>query len=157
MFTIYWNVEEKCRKYTKILGLGCICLTQAMVVITFMSSIYSIVIGNLDTSTWELPFSLTVPFNTETISGWYMLFSLNFCIAFSYAICISTTTSYYVAGCLYVRAIFDHFKALIDSLKDDFHEQKDDTEAQPKNSKKMYRNFEKKFRDAVEIHVKMYE
>ena len=158
MYNIYCNVEMRCRKYTKILGLGCICMTQSMVCITFISSIYNIIIGNLDTSTWELPFRLTVPFNTETFFGWYSLFFLNFCIAFSYAVCVSTTTSYYVSGCFYIRAMYDHFNALIDSLKDDSQSNDGTKTSQPiKLTKKMYESFEKKLHNAVEIHVKMYE
>lgn len=154
---IYWNAEKKCRKYTKILACF-IPLNQLIYGTAFILSFYKIFIGHLDTSTWVLPFSLSVPFNTETIFGWYILCSIQFVMAFSYSSCISTTTSYFISSCFYIDAICDHFDSLIDSIKDDTQQTDEVKRFNPiKSTKKMYGNFELKFRKAVEINVKLYE
>lgn len=129
-----------------------------MGVVAFMSSIYSILVGNLDTSTWVLPFSLISPCNAETIWGWYFLFCMNCCILISYAVCISTTTSYFISGCLYIGAIYDHFNTLIDSLKDDFQPVDATESVQPmKFTQKMHESVREKLHAAVEINVKLFE
>lgn len=68
-------------------------------------------------------------------------------MSISYSLCISATTSYFISGCFYIDAICDHFEALIDSLKDEPIE----------TTKKMQEKLNDELRNAVEIHVKLYE
>lgn len=133
-------------------------MNQTVYGTAFTLSFYRIFIGNLDTSTWVLPFSLSVPFNTETILGWYILCFIQFFMGISYSSCISTTTSYFISGCFYIDAICDDFDALIDSLKDGTQPNDGMKRSQPmKLTKKMYASLVMKFRKAVEINVKLYE
>lgn len=144
---IYWNAEERCQKYTKVLACY-IIVNQTMFCIAFILSIYNVFIGNLDTSTWALPFSLTVPFDIERISGWYILCFIQFIMGISYSSCISTMTSYFISGCFYIGAICDHFDTLIDSIK----------ESKPtKSAPKTFENIKEKLNSLVEIHVQLYE
>ena len=129
-----------------------------MFLVAFISSFYNIFVGNLDTSTWELPFSLTVPFNTERIPMWYILCVIQTFMGISYSLCISATTSYFISGCFYIAAICDHFEALIDSLKEDIQPNDEAKKSKPiESTKRMHGKLKEKLRNAVEIHVKLYE
>lgn len=69
IYGIYWHVEQKCRKYTKI--IGCYPL-KLMFVGTLTYSIVCLANGNRDTSTWKLVYFFSLPIDREKISGWYM-------------------------------------------------------------------------------------
>lgn len=133
-------------------------LSQTTVTIYFISSIYNIYNGNLDTSTWDLTFDIVVPFSTETLFGWYILFFIEFIMALSYAICMPTTTSYFVSSCFYIDAICSHFDALVASLKEDIQPKDDANGSKPiKVTAKMCGKFKVKLCNAIETHVKLYE
>lgn len=154
---MYWDAEEKCRKYTKLLHYYT-PMIRASFAIPFITSLYNIYVGNLDTSTWELTCKISVPFSTEPIWGWYILLFINFHMATSYSSCMSATTSYFFSSCFYIGAICNHLDVLIHSLKGDFQPNNETNESKPiKVTQKMYGKFKVKLRKAVELHVKSYE
>ena len=157
VLNIYWVAEKKCRKYTKVMA-GFVFIDQSVFFLSFIASFYNIFVGNLDTSTWELPLRLVVPFNTERISMWYTLCIIQYSMSISYSLCISATTSYFISGCFYIAAICDHFDALIDSLKEDIQPNDETSKSKPiESTKRMHGQLKEKLRNAVEIHVKLYE
>lgn len=74
---IYWNNEQKCRKYSK---RACICIyfNQASFVAAFAFSALMILNGQFDSSKLQLPFNLVVPFDTKSPYGWYALWFVQF-------------------------------------------------------------------------------
>lgn len=154
---IYWNAEKKCRKFTKFLAVYMV-MNQSTFLIPFLTSIYNIYVGNLDTSTWELTFKTAVPFSTEPIWGWYILYFFQFLMSLSYSMCMPATTSYFVSGCFYIEAVCKHFDALIDSLKGDIEPNVvTNGSKQIKVTQKMYGKFKEKLRNSIEVHMKSYE
>lgn len=105
---IYWNTEQKCRKYSKIMFYFVI-LEQTLIIYALVVSIYDITNGSYDTSGWALPFFISVPFNTETLFGWYLLAFINVNISFAYSLGSITLTSYFISCCFYICAACEHY------------------------------------------------
>lgn len=74
---IYWNNEQKCRKYSKH---ACIYIyfNQASFIAAFVFSVFMILNDQFDSSELQLPFNLAVPFDTKTPYGWYALWFVQF-------------------------------------------------------------------------------
>lgn len=70
---IYWDSEKKCRKFTKLLTCNYLILLVIVFMALFVYSIYFIAKGNFDPAALPLPYYMVVPFNTQTFSGWYLL------------------------------------------------------------------------------------
>lgn len=151
---IYWRTEQKCREFTKILSY-CTFLNAILPVCSLIHSIYDIINGNYDTSAWILPFRISVPFNTDCIWGWYLLFFITINLAFAYALAMSSLTSYFISCCFYISAVCQHFDLIIASVEEDVALNQDE-----KNLFK-YMKREKKIKEnlckAINIHTEMYE
>lgn len=150
----YWNAEQKCRRLTKIMGTY-IPINQTMLILPLFISFYNLYVGNVDTSTWILPFTIYVPFRTDHIVGWYFYWFTQLNMGFGYSISISTSTSYFVCCSVYIIAICDHFVAIIRSIKDDIernHREKNKVEYLERR-KRIKENLIK----SVDIHVKIFE
>lgn len=94
----------------------CIFCHQMPCVAALGYAIYCISKNDFDTSAWNLPFDVVVPFDTRPVWGWLLkwLFELNCSIAYILAMIIPTT--YFFCFCLYIVAICNHFDALVDSF-----------------------------------------
>lgn len=148
---MYWANEQKCRKLTIIF-----CQSLISIIILFSAflayAIYCICCGNLETSTWLLPFNMIVPFDTETIVGWFFLWFLQLNMSIAYMACIVATTTYFCCCCLYLCAICEHFAIhfqIINRDIDQFHA--NELGAFEKFNKKLA----EKVRTAIGLHVKM--
>lgn len=151
---IYWRTELKCRKYTKIIGSYPVC-HQLTFIAALANSFYSICIGNLDTSTWPLPFNLVVPFDTKLIWGWYLLYLLQFCISLAYITSMVSVTSYFVSCCFYIEAICTHFARQI-QLAQEMVDQNEIME-NSKNRQLNETELVKQIHEAVDLHVNSFE
>lgn len=69
--------------------------------------------GNFDTSTWLLPYSLIVPFDTTTLHGWLLLWLCNCYIGFVYSLSTTCAITYFVSCCFYIIAMCKHFDYLM--------------------------------------------
>lgn len=136
--TMYWMAEQKCRQITKYMSYN-IFINQSVDILPLFQSIYCIWTGNLDTSTWELPFNVVVPFNTQHLFGWYLKWFINLAMTISYALIVTAIISYFVCCCLYIHAICKHF-----NLLNNFIEQ---------NDKSIHKNLTK----AIDVHAKVFE
>ena len=116
MFKMYWNIEEKCRRFTKRMCIY-VPLNQIMMIVSLFASFYNIFTGNLDTSTWNIPCNMVVPFNTKIIWKWYVLLAFQSSISFCYASITSGLTAYFTCCCFYIIAVCDHCDMLIASLQ----------------------------------------
>lgn len=149
IFNIYWKTERKCRKLTKLMPCYPLML---MFVAAVLYSIYCMITGNRDTTTWILPYKMSVPFNTRTIHGWYILWFVQSNTGLSYSLVMVTISSYFVCCCFYIEALCDHFDYLIHSLKDVTEE----NEA-IKNFQEKMQTIKNTISQAVCIHIKVFE
>lgn len=150
----YWSVENKCRKYTaKILCL--ILWNQTILIAPLLQSLYSILIGNYGTSAWQLPLEIYVPIDTSTLWGWFLMWIIQFKASFWYSAGFTLITSYFIACCLYIGAICDHFDLLCKSFAKNVELNR--CEKNPIKYKKWCIQVNRKLKQMVDIHVKIYE
>lgn len=145
---MYWKIEKKCQKYTKILG-SFIILSHTEMIPSLIYSIYNMNIGNLNTSTWILPLSIGFPISTETIWGWYLKWFAELFIGIGYSVCTSTATSYFVSICLYIGAVCDHFDLQMQKIGN--------ADEKSVECHEKYTNIREMIHKAVEIQVEVYE
>lgn len=154
VFEMYWKNEQKCRKFTKTIT-HYVYFNQMIFFVYFIQSIYCICTGNYDTSTWSLSSKITVPFNTETIWGWYLLWFVHFNMGFSYVLSMVSITSYFVCCCFYISTICDHFDLHIKSA-DKYSDQLLKKKKQKKR-KGIYRSIKNSIFQAIDIHVQVLQ
>lgn len=147
IFNIYWNTERKCRQLTKLMPLYPLML---MFVAAILYSFYCLLTGNLDTTTWILPYRMSVPFNTKPIHGWYLFWFLQANTGMSYSLVMVTISSYFVCCCFYIEAVCKHFDYLIYSLKKGGSDDIND-------SKFNCRNVKETLSEAVRVHNMVFE
>lgn len=152
---MYRSTEQKCRKFTKFY-LYYICCNQSSFVAALGFAISSICVGNLDTSAWNLPFNLVVPFNTEPLWGWFLHWYFQFTASLSYTLCMIIPTTYFVCLCRYIAAICNHFKLLIDSIRFDV-EQIQYNSKNRQNNTDVWQNVHTKLIELVDLHVNAME
>lgn len=154
IYQIYWDTEQKCRKFTQMF-VKFIFFNQQMYAAAMIFSIYCIIEGNFDISTWVLPFKCWAPFNTETVFGYYVMWMIQFSMGLAYSSSQVTITAYFVCCCYYIVAICDHFKFLIKSFNVEVEtnlEEKNPLVYQKKN-----REIQEKITEAIDVNVKAYE
>lgn len=134
---IYWANEQKCRKVTDLL-IKYIFFNQMTFAAALLYAFYNISTGNMDTSTWFLPFSMDVPFSTESFVGWLILWFIQFNMSLAYITCMVTITTYFICCCFYIETICDHFDSMI----------------QRKEDKLQYNEH---LNEAVKLHMDLYE
>lgn len=152
LFNIYWTIEQKCRKCTKIIAGYPLIL---MFVAAALYSIYCILTGNLDTTTWILPYKLSVPFETRTIHGWYCLWFIETQIGISYSMVMVNISTYFVCCCFYIVGICEHFDYLIHSINQ-IVESKDGKE-NASSAEKRVLNMKTTLSKAIIIHNTIFE
>lgn len=149
----YWKNEQSCRKFTKFLAFNYIFLLSLVFMGLFVYSIYLVLVGRFDSSALIMPYNMVVPFDTETIWGWYLLWVIQIMNAFSYSTCVLTITSYFVCTCIYIDSICKHFELILDLLERNIEQIQDidSTCISPQQ------RAQKSLNQAVQIHVKIYE
>lgn len=135
---MYWKTEKNCRKITKYMSYY-IYIDQCIVIASLFFSIYCIYIGNLDTSTWVLAFNICLPFNTLNLFGWYLKWIINLAMSISYALSLTSITSYFVCCCIYIHAICKHFNLLNNLIG--------------RNDESIQKNYQQ----AIDVHVTVFE
>lgn len=113
--------------------------------------------GNFDTSTWLLPYSLTVPFDTSTVLGWYLFWLVQLYIAIVYAVSVACATTYFGSNCLYITAICEHLGFLIGSIDCDVETMNFKSKLQPESSSVNMIELKLKMTKIVELQSKIYE
>lgn len=120
-----------------------------------VKSIISICVGDFDTSAWNLPYSLVVPFDKTKLWSWYLLWFIQCNMGFSYTSSMVPVTSYFVCCCVYVFGICEHFELLIKSTWSDAEEYND--EKNPLKRNILHRKLQKTLRESIAAHVNLYE
>lgn len=118
IYDLYWNNEQKSRKYTIRIYLYIVYHLQVFLS-PCLYSFYCIFVGKIDPSAWPLPFNMSVPFDITIMWGWYLMWFIQINAAFSYCLATVLTTSYFMICCFYINAMCDHFDFLIRSIEFD--------------------------------------
>lgn len=151
---IYWKNEQKCRKLTKYMYYY-IFVHQTMVMSAFFYSIYCICTGNLDTSTWMLPFIRVPTFNTNIIWTWYLECLTQLIMSIAYALAMVSPISYFLCCCFYIITGCNHFDLLLNSTRNDVDRIQKDKNL--RKLQKLHHHLNKKLSQAVEVHGKVVE
>lgn len=153
MFNIYWECEQKSRKYQRIICNYVFC-ELFVYFVAICISLYNIYIGHFDTSAWSSPYNLIVPFDTSTVWGWYLYLFANFNMGMTYTASATSATSYFVVCCLYIRTACDHFDKMMQHTSDTIVQLRNASEPlRPK----LLSELKLKMAQAIEIHVKIFE
>lgn len=123
------------------------------IVLTY--ALMCIALGNYDTSNWHLAFYVVVPFDQTCVWGWFLTWLMEFFMAFSYAICITTVTSFFVSCCYYMYAMCDHIDVLINSITRavDLMQK----EVEPGKIRKIRQQIEIQLCNVIRFQIKIYE
>lgn len=63
----YAESEEKCQKLTKFVAVCYLSMAAGLFVAALLFAAFCMRMGNFDTSTWLLPYSLIVLFDTSSL------------------------------------------------------------------------------------------
>lgn len=151
---IYWNAEKKCRKYTRQIS-SYFYVNECIFLIPPLFSLYNIFTGNLDVSTWALPMDLSVPFDTNTLWGWYLMWFFQFNISICYVSCTITITTYFVCCCIYIGAICEHFRFMYDFAMENVEQNRNEKNPQEYERRRFLIN--EQMGKAANIHAKIFE
>lgn len=120
-------------------------IQQAAYGSTFILSIVCILTGNLDTSTWPLPVNLALPFDQNSVLGWYAVYFIYLNMEFTYGSSMIPTTSIFVCACTYISAICEQFDFLIHSTSQDLRD--------PHRVNELHQ----KLCQSIDVHNRIYE
>lgn len=135
------NAEHKGSLCIKILTV--LCAAQIGIIYTthFCLAIYNVLIGNDEPETYNLPYTISLPFERTTYIGYAAAFILNMSITVLYAINMVAVMGFFYSACWYIEACTICFHEKISTID------------QTLISNKM----ENEFRKAVEFHIKIIE
>lgn len=152
---LYWANEIKCRKLTKTVFVF-LCIELSTIFGMLMVAIIDIFMGHADdTSKWNLPIELVVPFDTRLISGWILNWFYQFDMCFVYLMHMITITTHFACCCYYIMTMCAHFDQMIASIRNDSKQAK--MEKNIGKRQKIWNNSEKKLQRAIQLHAKIYE
>ena len=151
---IYWRCEQKCRKHTQRLSYY-VFFHTLLFPIALIHAFVCIASGNYDTSLWLLGFDVVVPYDQTRIWGWFVTWFIQLSMAFSYALCMTTVTSFIVSGCYYIYAMCDHFNVLMNSVGRAVERIR--TEVNPRKIRKTRQLINTQLSNAIKVQVKIYE
>lgn len=151
---LYRKNEQKCYKYSRRASLY-IIFNQISFISSFVYSIFMLLTSTFDASKLLLPFNFVVPFNTQTLWGWYLMWFLQFNTGISYIFSTVSVISYFMCCCYYIGAICDHFDILIEMIKNDLEFYR--KENNPLVYRKLGKSIQRKFHQSIAIHIKAFE
>lgn len=155
MTEIYWATEQKCHRSSRLL-LDYMFLSLSACVTSFNYAMYCICAGNMDTSTWNLPFNLVVPFDTESPWGWLLFWLFQSSTAISYTLCMIVPSMHFVGFCRYIVAICKHFELLADAIGLEVEQFQRSTKNRQKHLD-MWHRIREKLSQLIDHHVNVLE
>lgn len=145
ILNIYSASELKCRQCVRIFFFY-FCGLLSTFFLALIFAILDICFGKTDTSAWNLPFNVVVPFETESVLNWLLEWLFQISSGFSYTVRMILTTTHFVCCCYYIMAVCEHFNWEIDSVR-----QHNNTEQQ------IWQKIREKLQHAVGLHINIYE
>lgn len=150
---LYWNAEQKCRKYTKNLAMIHVFYVQTAYCVVFLYSIYCLCTANFDASTWPTVYDIYVPLDTATVLGWYIQFFFGNLMEVCYFLTMVLPTAYFICCGVYIRTMCKHFLELMISMQRKIEQQEQDANLQ--THVKNYRQIKTQFSKAIKIHMEI--
>lgn len=147
---MYSATEQKCGKFTRFM-IYYLLFNMLSYPMALAYAIYCIYMGNFDTSTWNLPMNVVVPFDTQSIFGWLMKWMYEFGGAVSYFLSMTIPTIYFVGFCRYIVAICKHFELLIDAIRLDVEQIQSDQNGRQKH------HVREKLSQLIDLHENVLE
>lgn len=152
---IYWLAEQKYRKNTRLFVITTVAQIESIYLLCFIYAISCICTGYFDASTWPMSFELSVPFDTKSILGWYLLLFFTNLMDTSYMVSLLWATTQFFGYCIYIEAICKHFDLETQMVQANI--EKDRHENTPQQFSKTKEEITVQFRKAIHIHVSIYE
>lgn len=148
---IYRKAERNGRLCTKWISLYVVVnCTLCAFLMAIVHSIVCMWRGNYQTSTWFLPYKMSVPFDTSTVFGWYIFWLVQIYAGYTYLFTISAVITYFVSCCFHIVACCEQFLYMFNALDSQFVE---DVEMNYQNVLKV----KKQLNDAIVFHIKIME
>lgn len=114
-FSLYQNVREQGEKLTNWIFILLLRIFPCIAVLPTVGwSIFLIICGNFDASTWPFSYPMEVPFDVSTIAGWYMrtfIYAYGCCVYYFISLAI---IPYLVTCWLYISACCKHYQLVSD-------------------------------------------
>lgn len=152
---LYWATEVKCRELTKRV-LVFLCIEMSTILAMLIAALVDIFVGHADdTSKWNLPIELVVPFDTAKIFGWILTWFFQFDMCFVYLVHMITTTTHFAGCCYYITTMCAHFDQVLASIQSAAKKARG-VEIEQKRQI-IWNDAEKKLQRAIQLHVKIYE
>lgn len=155
IYANYWEAEQKCRKYVKTICIYFFSYESQMIIM-LIYSFYCIYAGKHEPEKW-VPVVITVPFDTNTYFGWYLMWFVLLNMTNVYICVTSSTTSYFLSCSEYICAICDHFELLFKSHKEDKNRSQQQKRTEVEEQCPSIRNKYNKMKRAIDVHVAVYE
>lgn len=118
-------------------------------------SISDISTGHYDTSTWSLPYKMILPFDQESLFGWFLAYFIHCNVTIAYSLSMTAISSYYVACCCYISGICEHFEHIMKTVGKDV-----ELNLQEKNRfeyKKRVLRIKENLCKGIDMHFNVYE
>lgn len=153
-YRIYWECEQKCREHTQRLSYFVVFHTLLFPIV-LIYALVCIALGDYDTSKWHLTFFVAVPFDQTRVWGWFLTWLIELFMAFSYALCVTTVTSFFVSCCYYIHVMCDHCNVLINLVPRTVGRLQ--TEVRPQKIKKIRQQINNQLCNVIKFQIKIYE
>lgn len=137
-----------------MIGLYVVFHTLEFLIVIFYV-IGCVFVGDYDTSSWHLSFKMSLPLDLTNAWSWLAAWFLEFNIAFSYSLCMTADTTYFMCVCLYISTMCDHFGLLMLSAKQNIEQNQteDNLQKYQQNHLQALQYLTK----AIQIHVQVFE
>lgn len=138
-----------------MIAIALLVYDQSPYVSTFIYSIYWILTGNTDASTWPVAYELSVPFDTKTMLGWYLQLLITMCDELVYLTYLLLATSQFIGCCMYIAAICEHFDLIMQTVQANVDQNRREKNPRKFNETKVKINAQ--ICEAIQIHVRANE
>lgn len=152
---MYWRAEQKYRKFVKIMITTFLVYDQFAYVLSFIYSIYCSCVGNYDVSTWPVILEMSVPFDTNTICGWYLLLFIITSMDLAYLTCYFLVSTQFFGCCMYIAAACEHFHLIMRMVQANVEQNR--REINRRKFEKTNLGIIATYRKAIQLHVKINE
>lgn len=90
--------------------------TVGTIMVTGVMSIWCIYQGNLDYSTWFLPYNIILPIDKSTPLGWYSEFLIQTFTGYGFVLTITTTVTLFGGCSYYIQSCLEQLKHMFNEL-----------------------------------------
>ena len=111
--------------------------------------------GNNDPSTWYLAFYTEIPLDQTRVLGWFVTWLIQLFMAYSYVLCMTTNTTFFVSCCYYIYAMCEHYNVVITSAGRAVERIR--IEVKPSKTRQLRHKIDARLCNVIKIQNQMYE